>query len=119
MRISDWSSDVCSSDLNRILSHDLLEGCYPRAGLVSDVQLYEDYPGSYALYVKRRHRWIRGDWQLLPWLLHWVTLAGGRWEGNPLSSLSRGTLLHHLRSSHVPAAAAELFVVLVASGPHT
>src|SRR3546814_10829943 len=87
MRISDLSSDVCSSDLafvckgiyeiaafeqaldgrfpdNRILSHDLLEGCYARAGLVSDVQLYEDYPGRYALDVKRRHRWIRGDWQL-------------------------------------------------------
>src|SRR3546814_4507200 len=56
---------------NRILSHDLLEGCYARAGLVSDVQLYEDYPGRYALDVKRRHRWIRGDWQLLPWLLPW------------------------------------------------
>src|SRR3546814_14945575 len=61
---------------NRILSHDLLEGCYARAGLVSDVQLYEDYPGRYALDVKRRHRWIRGDWQLLPWLLPWVPLAG-------------------------------------------
>src|SRR3546814_3920256 len=36
---------------NRILSHDLLEGCYARAGLVSDVQLYEDYPGRYALDV--------------------------------------------------------------------
>ena len=53
----------------RILSHDLLEGCYARAGLVSDVILYEDSPSRYAVDVKRRQRWIRGDWQLLPWLL--------------------------------------------------
>jgi len=53
---------------NRILSHDLLEGCYARSGLLSDVQLYEDYPSSYSLDVSRRYRWIRGDWQLLGWL---------------------------------------------------
>ena len=54
---------------NRILSHDLLEGCYARAGLVSDVQLYEEYPARYSADVARRHRWMRGDWQLLGWLL--------------------------------------------------
>src|SRR4030067_305860 len=53
---------------NRILSHDLLEGCYARAGLLSDVQLYEEYPSRYDADVSRRHRWIRGDWQLLQWL---------------------------------------------------
>ena len=47
---------------NRILSHDLLEGCYARSGLVSDSQLYEDDPSSYAVDTRRRHRWIRGDW---------------------------------------------------------
>ncbi|HEY9541672.1 MAG TPA: glucoamylase family protein, partial [Luteimonas sp.] len=103
---------------NRILSHDLLEGCYARAGLVSDVQLYEDYPGRYALDVKRRHRWIRGDWQLLPWLLPWVPLAGGRWEGNPLSWLSRGKLLDNLRRSLVPAATTALFVLGWLLAPH-
>jgi len=60
---------------NRILSHDLLEGCYARAGVVSDVRLLEDYPSRYAADVKRRARWIRGDWQLLPWLLPWVPLG--------------------------------------------
>ena len=50
---------------NRILSHDLLEGCYARAGLFSDVQLYEEYPSRYSADVSRRHRWIRGDWQLV------------------------------------------------------
>ena len=49
---------------NRILSHDLIEGCYARAGLLSDVQLYEEYPSRYSVDVSRRHRWIRGDWQL-------------------------------------------------------
>ena len=57
---------------NRILSHDLLEGCYARSGLLSDVQLYEDYPARYSADVSRRHRWIRGDWQLAGWLLRSV-----------------------------------------------
>src|SRR3546814_1452783 len=103
---------------NRILSHDLREGVFARACLVSDVQLYEDYPVRYALDVKRRHRWIRGDWQLLPWLLPWVPLAGGRWEGNPLSWLSRGKLLDNLRRSLVPAATTALFVLGWLLAPH-
>ena len=49
---------------NRILSHDLVEGCHARAGLLSDVQLFEEYPARYGADVKRRHRWIRGDWQI-------------------------------------------------------
>ncbi|MBL0163060.1 MAG: cyclic beta 1-2 glucan synthetase [Xanthomonadales bacterium] len=87
----------------RILSHDLLEGCYARAGLVSDVTLYEDSPSRYAVDVKRRQRWIRGDWQLLPWLLPWTPLPGGSRERNPLSILSRSKLLDNLRRSLVPA----------------
>src|ERR1035438_10497386 len=50
---------------NRILSHDLVEGCYARCGLLTDVQVYEEYPARYSADVSRRHRWIRGDWQLL------------------------------------------------------
>ena len=103
---------------NQILSHDLLEGCYARAGLVSDVQLYEDYPGRYALDVKRRHRWIRGDWQLLPWLLPWVPSGGGRMERNPLSMLSRGKLLDNLRRSVVAVATTALFVIGWLHAPH-
>ena len=53
---------------NRILSHDLLEGCHARSGLISDVQLYEEHPSTYLADVKRRHRWIRGDWQIARWL---------------------------------------------------
>ena len=54
---------------NRVLSHDLLEGAYARSGLVSDVLLIEEFPSSYPADVSRRYRWIRGDWQIAPWLL--------------------------------------------------
>ena len=89
---------------NRILSHDLLEGCYARAGLLSDVQLYEEYPSRYSTDVSRRHRWIRGDWQLVRWLLPCVPGLGGHCLKNPLSILSRWKLLDNLRRSLVPAA---------------
>ena len=89
---------------NRILSHDLLEGCYARAGLLSDVQLYEEYPFSYSADVSRRHRWIRGDWQLTRWLFPCVPGSGGHCLKNPLSILSRWKLLDNLRRSLVPVA---------------
>jgi len=89
---------------NHILSHDLLEGCYARAGLLSDVQLYEEYPSSYSTDVARRRRWIRGDWQLTRWLLPWVPGPRGHCLKNPLSILSRWKLLDNLRRSVVPAA---------------
>ncbi|MCG6118212.1 MAG: cyclic beta 1-2 glucan synthetase [Aquimonas sp.] len=96
---------------NRILSHDLLEGCYARAGLVSDVWLYETPPSRYAVDAKRRYRWIRGDWQLLAWLLPWVPRAAGGHERNPLSLLARGKLLDNLRRSLVPAALTALLMI--------
>ena len=88
---------------NCILSHDLLEGCYVRSGLLSDVQLYEDYPASYASDVRRHERWIRGDWQIISWLLPRVPTADGRDEPNPLSGLSMWKILDNLRRSLVPA----------------
>ncbi|MBE0558243.1 MAG: cyclic beta 1-2 glucan synthetase, partial [Proteobacteria bacterium] len=89
---------------NRILSHDLLEGCYVRAGLLSDVTLYEEYPSRYSADVSRRHRWIRGDWQLVRWLLPSVPGPDARLEKNPLSWLSQWKLFDNLRRSLVPAA---------------
>ncbi len=88
---------------NRILSHDLLEGCYARAGLLSDVQLYEEYPSRYGADVNRRYRWIRGDWQLAGWLLPRVPGPDGQRRKNPLSALSRWKLFDNLRRSLVPA----------------
>jgi hypothetical protein len=89
---------------NRILSHDLIEGCYARAGFLSDVQLYEEYPSTYAADMSRRHRWIRGDWQLAGWLLPRVPGPGPRRLPNPLSWLSQWKLLDNLRRSLVPPA---------------
>jgi cyclic beta-1,2-glucan synthetase len=89
---------------NRILSHDLLEGCYARSGLLSDVQLYEEYPSQYSADVSRRHRWIRGDWQLIRWLLPRVPGFGGRRQKNPLTALSLWKLFDNLRRSLIPAA---------------
>src|SRR5205814_400715 len=71
---------------NRILSHDLLESVYARCGLVSDVTLYEEYPSRYESDAVRRHRWIRGDWQILPWLLPRVPGAEARGIRNPTSA---------------------------------
>ena len=88
---------------NRVLSHDLLEGCYARAGLLSDVQLYEEHPSRYGADVDRRYRWIRGDWQIGSWLLPRVPGPDGRRRTNPLSALSRWKLFDNLRRSLVPA----------------
>ena len=92
---------------NRILSHDLLEGCHARAALLSDVQLYEEYPSSYGADVSRRHRWIRGDWQIAAWLL--PSVPGNSADAtarrqNPLSALSQWKIFDNLRRSLVPAA---------------
>src|SRR5512139_3344499 len=96
---------------NRILSHDLLEGCHARAGLLSDVQLYEEYPSRYSADVSRRHRWIRGDWQLARWLLPRVPGPGGHRRRNPLTWLSRWKLFDNLRRSLVPSALALLLLL--------
>jgi cellobiose phosphorylase len=89
---------------NRILSHDLLEGCYARSGLLSDVQLYDEYPSRYATDVSRRQRWIRGDWQLVGWLLPRIPGPGTHHHKNPLSWLSQWKIFDNLRRSLVPAA---------------
>lgn len=87
---------------NRILSHDLVEGCYSRSGLMSDVQLYEEYPSHYNVDVKRRHRWIRGDWQIARWLFPNVPAPDKQFKKNPLSGLSRWKIFDNLRRSLVP-----------------
>jgi cyclic beta-1,2-glucan synthetase len=89
---------------NTVLSHDLLEACHARSALVSDVELYEDHPSRYKVDVDRRHRWIRGDWQVTPWLLPRVPGSDARRITNPLSALSQWKILDNLRRSLVPAA---------------
>ena len=89
---------------NRILSHDLLESVYARCGLVSDIKFYEEYPSRYELDVVRRHRWIRGDWQIMPWLFPRVPGAAGPRIPNPISVLSWWKIFDNLRRSLVPIA---------------
>jgi cellobiose phosphorylase len=103
---------------NRILSHDLLEGCYARSGLTSDVQLYEQYPARYRSDVSRRHRWIRGDWRLLGWLFRNVPSGMQATEKNTLSGLSQWKIFDNLRRSLVaPAMTALLLLGWIALSP--
>ncbi len=84
---------------NALLSHDLFEGIHGRAGLVTDVVLFEDYPAHYLAHMHRLHRWVRGDWQLLPWLLPWVPCADGSKRRNDLSVIDRWKIVDNLRRS--------------------
>lgn len=83
---------------NAILSHDLIEGEHARTGLIP-VELVEDYPATYSAFSKRKHRWVRGDWQLLPWLFGHPPMFEGRAPKNPLSALSRWKIVDNLRRS--------------------
>ncbi|MGV8945497.1 MAG: GH36-type glycosyl hydrolase domain-containing protein [Lutibacter sp.] len=96
---------------NRILSHDLLEGCYIRSGLLSDVQLFEKYPTTYSLDMKIRTRWVRGDWQIFSWILPWVLDSNKRWHKNPISVLSRWKIFDNMRRSLVPIALTALLLL--------
>ncbi len=96
---------------NRILSHDLIEGCYIRSGLLSDVQLFEKYPLTYNADMKMRLRWIRGDWQIFSWIFPWVTGADKHLYKNPLSALSRWKIFDNMRRSLVPIALTVLLLL--------
>ncbi len=89
---------------NSVLSHDLLEACYARCALISDVEFYEDHPSRYHVDVNRRHRWIRGDWQIMQWLLRRVPGADAGRIANPISVLSQWKVFDNLRRSLVPTA---------------
>jgi cyclic beta-1,2-glucan synthetase len=90
---------------NSILSHDLIEGNFARCGLVTDIELFDDFPVRYHVYTRRDHRWIRGDWQLLPWLGHRVPIpaegGGVAYRPNPLPALERWKIVDNLRRSLV------------------
>jgi len=94
---------------NQILSHDLIEGCHTRVGLVSDIELFDNYPPKYEADAKRQHRWVRGDWQIAPWLLPIVPGKKG-WQTNRLSLLSRWKIFDNLRRS-MAAPALMLFLI--------
>ena len=84
---------------NTLLSHDLFEGVHGRVALVSDVVFLEEYPSHSLAYAQRLHRWVRGDWQLLPWLARRVPSVDGRSAANGLSLLDRWKIADNLRRS--------------------
>ena len=79
---------------NTMLSHDLFEGTFVRAALASDIEVVEEYPERYAVAAARQHRWVRGDWQLLPWIV------GGPAKSPP--ALGRWKMIDNLRRSLTP-----------------
>ncbi len=79
---------------NTMLSHDLFEGVFARAALASDVEVVEDFPSRYDVDIRRRHRWARGDWQLLPWVFGKRSASTG---GMP--ALGRWKMIDNLRRS--------------------
>ena len=90
---------------NTLLSHDLLEGTFARAGLVSDIEVIDEFPARYDVAVARQHRWTRGDWQLLPWVfgLAWRSNGNPRHRAIPL--IGRWKMIDNLRRSlSAPAA---------------
>jgi len=81
---------------NALLSHDLFEGLHARTGLVTDVEVVDDYPSSVLAHARRQHRWTRGDWQILGWLLPFVQTRAGL-ARNRLPVISRWKILDNLR----------------------
>ncbi len=84
---------------NTQLSHDLFEGLFARAGFVSDVELFEGFPGHYEVAVSRQHRWVRGDWQLLPWILGTARALPLSPAANAIPLISRWKMVDNLRRS--------------------
>jgi cyclic beta-1,2-glucan synthetase len=97
---------------NHILSHDLIEGNFARCGLVSDIELIDELPARYNAYSNREHRWVRGDWQLLPWLGRRIPVAGEvKTVANVLPAVERWKIIDNLRRSLVPPALVLFFLV--------
>ncbi len=86
---------------NAVLSHDLFEGLYARAALVTDVEVIDDYPSSLLAHARRLHRWVRGDWQILRWVFPLVPTREGVTR-NRLPWRSRWKILDNLRRSLTP-----------------
>ncbi|MGH7007098.1 MAG: GH36-type glycosyl hydrolase domain-containing protein [Stellaceae bacterium] len=94
-----------------VLSHDLLEGIFTRAGLTSDIEFVEEFPSRYDVASARQHRWARGDWQLLPWLFGRGSVGHDNPERGTLPAAGRWKLLDNLRRSLSAPSALLAFIV--------
>jgi cyclic beta-1,2-glucan synthetase len=90
---------------NSVLSHDLLEGNFARCGYLSDVEFVEDFPSHVGVATQRMHRWIRGDWQLLPWIF--------TNKGSSLSLIGKWKMVDNLRRSLLPPVCLLLFFLTI------
>jgi hypothetical protein len=95
---------------NALLSHDLIEGAYARVGLATDIEFVEDYPSQTSAYMRRKHRWVRGDWQIAQWMFSRVPEESGGRATNPISCISRWKILDNLRRSLVEPSIFALFI---------
>jgi cyclic beta-1,2-glucan synthetase len=95
---------------NTLLSHDLLEGIFARAGLVSDIEVVDEFPARYDVATARQHRWVRGDWQLLPWLFGRKWTSNGDKHHRAIPLVGRWKMIDNLRRSLSPPAS---FLALV------
>lgn len=95
---------------NALLSHDLIEGAYARVGLASDIEVIDDYPSHYSAYNRRRHRWLRGDWQIVRWIFNKVPNESRRMVPNPISLVSRWRIVDNLRRSLMEPATLALLI---------
>ncbi|HEY5113361.1 MAG TPA: cyclic beta 1-2 glucan synthetase, partial [Coriobacteriia bacterium] len=96
---------------NALLSHDLIEGCFLRTGLASDIEVIDDYPANYLSNAGRVHRWVRGDWQTLPFLGTRVRNQDGDLVPNPMSALHRWKVVDNLRRSLVAPVTLLVFTI--------
>ncbi len=84
---------------NALLSHDLFEGLFARAGLATDIDLFEEFPSNYEVAARRQHRWVRGDWQLLPWIFGQARGASGHKAKISITASGRWKMVDNLRRS--------------------
>ncbi len=84
---------------NTLLSHDLFEGIFARAGLVSDIEVVEEFPSRYDIAAARQHRWARGDWQLLPWLIGRGRYSNGKALAADIPIIGYWKMIDNLRRS--------------------
>ena len=102
---------------NTLLSHDLIEGEHARAGLVTDLELIDDYPSTYESYSKRKHRWVRGDWQVAAWLfgrarrIRWASFRAGRFWTTCAAACSKSCCWRCCSPGDAPAFVIALLVL--------
>jgi cyclic beta-1,2-glucan synthetase len=96
---------------NQLLSHDLFEGIFARAALATDIELFDEFPAHYETSAARQHRWARGDWQLLPWIVGGRNASADKQHPYNLTAISRWKMIDNLRRT---LSAPAMFLTLLA-----